>query len=117
MLTDYEAHHLPVWYFGGMEIDEIKKAILALPDAEIEPLFKWLQEYYDGPVWDRQLKADFAEFGPEKMAALLQSDMEQRGKEKHKAVLRLLNNLQFQSDADREQCLKDLGLVVDESLA
>ena len=71
MLTDYEAHHLPVWYFGGMEIDEIKKAILALPDAEIEPLFKWLQEYYDGPVWDRQLNADFAQLGHEGICRLM----------------------------------------------
>jgi DNA-directed RNA polymerase specialized sigma subunit len=101
---------------GRMEIEEIKQAILALPDAQIEPLFKWLQEYYDGPVWSRQLQADFAEFGAEEMKAMLQEGMEQRGKEKHRAVLRLLNNLEFRSDAHREECLKDLGIIVDESL-
>jgi hypothetical protein len=101
---------------GRMEIEEIKQAILALPDAQIEPLVKWLREYYDGPVWDRQMQADFAEFGAEEMKAMLEEGMEQRGKEKHRAVLRLLNNMQFKSDAEREQCLKDLGLIVDESL-
>lgn len=103
-------------YSGRMEIQEIKQAILALPDAEIEPLVKWLREYYDGQVWDRQLQNDFAEFGEEEMAALFKSDMEQRANGKRQAVLRLLNNLQFRSDADREQCLKDFEFVVGEAL-
>ena len=39
----------------NMTIEEIKEAILALPDSEIEPLYKWLGDYYDGEVWDRQI--------------------------------------------------------------
>ena len=87
-----------------MQVEEIKKAILALPDKEIGPLNNWLQDYYDGEVWDRQIKADIEALGEEKFVQVLQSGMAESG-EKNQAALRLLNNMQFKSDADREQCL------------
>jgi hypothetical protein len=49
-----------------MEIDEIKAAIKALPDEEIEPLLAWLREYYDGDVWDRLMEADIERLGVER---------------------------------------------------
>jgi hypothetical protein len=36
--------------------------------------------------------------------------------ESHRAALRLMNNMQFRSDADREQCLKDFSLLVGRAL-
>jgi hypothetical protein len=47
-----------------MKIDEIKSAITRLPDSEIQPLLEWLRDYYDGPVWDRQIEADVLALGP-----------------------------------------------------
>ena len=99
----------------GMQIEEIKTAILALPDKEIGPLHNWLQDYYDGEVWDRQIENDFKELGAEKFVQVLQSGMAQAS-EKRQAALRLMNNMQFRSDADREQCLNDFQLLIGESL-
>jgi len=48
-----------------MTLDDIKTEITKLPDAEIRPLLEWLSDYYDGPVWDRQIEADVARLGPE----------------------------------------------------
>ncbi len=98
-----------------MKTDDIERAIQALPDEEIKPLLDWLRDYYDGPVWERQIEADIERLGPDRFMAILQADMEQKG-ERHKAALRLLNNLQFRSQADRQQCLKDLSLLIGESL-
>ncbi len=33
-----------------MKMNDIKRAIQALPDKEIKPLLDWLRDYYDGPV-------------------------------------------------------------------
>ena len=44
-------------------ISEIKRAIKALPDSNLEPLLKWLRKHYDGPVWDRQMKSDAKRLG------------------------------------------------------
>ncbi len=98
-----------------MKTDDIERAIQALPDEEIKPLLDWLRDYYDGPVWERQIEADIERLGPDRFMAILKADMEQKG-ERHKAALRLLNNLQFRSQADRQQCLKDLSLIIGESL-
>jgi hypothetical protein len=98
-----------------MEIEEIKAAIKGLPDKEIKPLLTWLREYYDGDVWDREIVADIEEFGPERWEAALRQGMAEQG-EKHQAVLRLMNNMQFRSDADREECLKDFSLLIGEAL-
>jgi hypothetical protein len=76
-----------------MQIEEIKTAILALPDKEIGPLHNWLQDYYDGEVWDRQIENDFKELGAEKFVQVLQSGMPQAS-EKRQAALRLMNNMQ-----------------------
>ncbi len=98
-----------------MKTDDIERAIQALPDEEIKPLLDWLRDYYDGPVWERQIEADIERLGPDRFMAILQGDMEQKG-ERHNAALRLLNNLQFRSQADRQQCLKDLSLIIGGSL-
>lgn len=99
-----------------METEEIKKAILALSDSEIEPLYLWLKDYYDGDVWDRQMEADIERLGPEQWGAALREGMAQRADERQKAVLRLMNDMQFKSGADRDQCLKDFELVVGQAL-
>ena len=99
-----------------MDIAEIKAAIKTLPDAEIKPLLDWLRDYYDGDVWDRQIEADIEMLGPERWEAALRQGMA-GADERHQAVLRLLNNLQFRSDADREQCLQDFSLLVGKTLA
>lgn len=98
-----------------MQVEEIKKAIPALPDNEIGPLHNWLQDYYDGEVWDRQIAADIEELGEEKFIQALQEGMAQSG-EKHQAALRLMNNMQFRSDANREQCLNDFQPLIGEAL-
>ena len=100
----------------NMTIEEIKEAILALPDSEIEPLYKWLGDYYDGEVWDRQMAADIQRMGADAWAAALAAGMEGAHKEKHRAALRLMNNMQFKRAADRDKCIKDFELIVGEAL-
>ena len=77
----------------AMQIEEIKAVILALPNKEIGPLHNWLQDYYDGEVWDRQIENNFKELGAEKFVPVLQSGMAQAS-EKRQAALRLMNNMQ-----------------------
>jgi len=77
----------------AMQIEEIKAVILALPNKEIGPLHNWLQDYYDGEVWDRQIENDFKELGAETLVQVLQSGMAQAS-EKRQAALRLMNNMQ-----------------------
>ncbi len=98
-----------------MGVDDIKKAIQELPDKEIEPLLNWLREYYDGPVWDRQMEADIEEVGADRLFAALMAEPVQQD-DKHQAVLRLMNAMQFRSDADREQVMKDFALVMGQAL-
>lgn len=47
-----------------MTLDLIKAQIAALPDVEIRPLLEWMRDYYDGPVWDRQIDSDAVRLGP-----------------------------------------------------
>ncbi|MEI8292003.1 MAG: hypothetical protein WCH99_21235, partial [Verrucomicrobiota bacterium] len=41
----------------ALTLADIKRAIKALPDSNLEPLVKWLRKHYDGPVWNRQMKS------------------------------------------------------------
>jgi hypothetical protein len=100
---------------ASLQVEEIKKAILALPDKEIGPLRNWLEDYLNDEVWPREIAADIEEFGVEDWKRMLREGMAQSG-EKHQAVLRLMNTMQFRSDADRDQCLKDFQLIVGEAL-
>ncbi len=58
----------------GMTIEEIKKAILALPDQEVDPLFEWLQNHYNGIIWDREMEADIERLGLERWIEALTKD-------------------------------------------
>ena len=98
-----------------MQVDEIKEAIRSLDDGEIGPLLKWLQSYYDGEVWDRQIVADIERLGVEQWEATLRAGMAEAS-EKRQAALRLLNNLRFASSADRDQCLQDFQVILGDSL-
>jgi len=98
-----------------MHVDEIKQAIRSLPDDEIGPLLEWLQSYYDGEVWDRQIVADIERLGIEKWEATLRAGMAEAS-DGRQAALRLMNNLRFSSSADRDQCLKDFQTILGESL-
>jgi hypothetical protein len=98
-----------------MDVDEIKLAIRSLPDNEIGPLSEWLQSYYDGEVWDRQIIEDIETMGQEQWVAALQAGMAEAS-EKRQAALRLMNNLRFASSADRDQCLQDFQIILGEAL-
>jgi hypothetical protein len=98
-----------------MDVNEVKLAIRSLPDDEIGPLLEWLQSYYDGEVWDRQIVADIERLGVEQWEAALQAGMAEAG-EKRQAALRLMNNLRFASSADRDQCLQDFQIILGEAL-
>src|SRR5437867_327955 len=98
-----------------MNVEEIKTHIQTLPDDTIEGLLKWLKEYYDGEVWDRQMEADLERLGEDEFGRALAKGMEQAD-ERKKAALRLLNSMRFASAADRDQTLHDLELVLGQGL-
>lgn len=121
-----------------MKLKAIKKGILALPDKEIKPLVEWLRNYYDGPVWDRQIDADFGRLGAEecvrrltgeestthdpiKLAAYKQrlretSESMELAERRRLAALRLLNRIPFPNKAARTRMKKDFECVLGESL-
>jgi hypothetical protein len=99
-----------------MGIEDIKEEILALHFRQIGPLYMWLDDYLHKEIWPREMQADIEEMGEEQWAAALAAGMAQAG-EKRQAALRLMNSLQFKSDADREQCIHDFQLVIGEALA
>lgn len=123
-----------------MKLKEIKKGILALPDKQIKPLVEWLRNYYDGPVWDRQMDADIERLGPDEWERRLRGEVEdsstvspvleaahkQRVREaldqmteasrRRQAAIRLINRVQFPTKAARTRMLKDLECALGEPL-
>ena len=123
-----------------MTLKAIKKGILALPDKEIKPLVEWLRNYYDGPVWDRQMDADIERLGADEWERRLGGDIEntcpasplaeaawkeqirqagecmEEARRRRQAALRLLNRMHFPTKAARTRMLKDLECALGESL-
>ena len=123
-----------------MKLKTIKQGILALPDKEIKPLVEWLRNYYDGPVWDRQMDADIGRLGADEWERRLtdgtdistpasplavaahkervrqaQESMEE-ARRRSQAAPRLLNRMHFPTKAARTRMLKDLECALGESL-
>ena len=96
-------------------ITQIKEQILQLPDALVGELAAWLNSYYDGEVWDRQMAADLERLGDEEWERRLVAASEDDGG-RRAAILRLMNALEPTTDEKRDQYLQDLFLVVGESL-
>ena len=96
-------------------IDQIKEQILQLPDAVVGELTEWLNSYYDGEVWDRQMEADIEQMGGDEWERRLVAATEDDGGQRA-AILRLMNALEPTTDEKREQFLKDLFFVAGESL-
>ena len=123
-----------------MTLKAIKKGILALPDKEIKPLVEWLRNYYDGPVWDRQMDADIERLGPDEWQGRLggcpeksspasplavaawRKQVRQEGERmeqttrRRQAAIRLINRIPFPTKAARTRMLKDLECALGESL-
>lgn len=123
-----------------MKLKEIKKGILALPDKQIKPLVEWLRNYYDGPVWDRQMDADVKRLGadewerrltdgtdistpasPAEVAAYNEQlrqawERMEQARRRREAALRLINRIPFPSKAARTRMIKDFECVLGESL-
>ena len=94
---------------------QIKTLIQRLPDEEIGPLVEWLNTYYDGEVWDRQMAADIERLGEEEWIRRLSQPVEDDGG-RRAAILRLINSQEPTTDEKREQFLTDLFFVIGESL-
>lgn len=123
-----------------MKMKEIKKGILALPDKEIKPLVEWLRNYYDGPVWNREMEADVYRLGADEWERRLTDGMDistpassislaahQEGIRKaqerlelanrrRQAALRLINRIPFPTKAARTRMIKDFECMLGESL-
>ena len=123
-----------------MKLKAIKKGILALPDKEIKPLVEWLGNYYDGPVWNRQMDADIERLGADEWERRLTDGMDltipasplavaahreevrraqermEQARRRRLAALRLLNRMHFPTKAARTRMLKDFECVLGESL-
>ena len=123
-----------------MKLKEIKKGILALPDKQIKPLVEWLRNYYDGPVWDRQMDADVKRLGadewerrltdgtdistpasPAEVAAYNEQlrqawERMEQARRRREAALRLINRIPFPTKAARTRMIKDFECVLGESL-
>ncbi len=123
-----------------MKLKAIKKGILALPDKEIKPLVEWLRNYYDGPVWNREMEADVYRLGADEWERRLTDGMDistpasaislaahQQGireaqermelaNRRSQAALRLINRIPFPTKAARTRMIKDFECVLGESL-
>lgn len=123
-----------------MKLKAIKKGILALPDKQIKPLVEWLANYYDGPVWDRQMDADIERLGADEWERRLGGGMEkscpasplavaawrkqvrqegermEQATRRRQAAVRLINRIPFPTKAARTRMLKDLECALGESL-
>ena len=123
-----------------MKLKAIKKGILALPDKEIKPLVEWLRNYYDGPVWNREMEADVYRLGADEWERRLTDGMDistpassislaahQQGireaqerlelaTRRRQAALRLINRIPFPTKAARTRMIKDFECVLGESL-
>ncbi len=93
---------------------QIKAQILQLPDEEIGPLANWLNGYYNGEVWDRQMVADVERLGEEEFIRRLSREDEFAAQ--RAAVLRLMNSYEPTTEEKRQQFLTDLFLVVGEPM-
>lgn len=124
-----------------MKLKAIKKGILALPDKEIKPLVEWLRNYYDGPVWNREMEADVYRLGADEWERRLGGDMEEsspasplavaahkeglrqalermtQATRRRQAALRLINRIPFPTKAARTRMMKDFECVLGESLS
>ena len=94
---------------------QIKAQILQLPDAEIGPLAEWLNHYYDGDVWDRQMEADIDRLGPDEWERRLSSPPEDDGG-RRALILRLMNSIEPTTEEKRQQFLADLFLLIGEAM-
>ena len=94
---------------------QIQAQILQLPDSEIGPLVEWLNSYYDGEVWDRQMEADIRRLGGEEWERRLlgASDVDHG---RQAAILRLMNSLEPTTEEKRERFLADLSVVIGEPI-
>ena len=123
-----------------MKLQAIKQGILALPDKEIKPLVEWLRNYYDGPVWDRQMDADIERLGADEWERRLGGEIENtcpasplalaahkerlrealermtEASRRRQAAIRLINRMQFPTKAARTRMLKDLECALGEPL-
>ena len=96
-------------------ITQVKDQIQQLPDAVIGELVEWLNSYYDGEVWDRQMAADIERMGDEEWERRLVEATEDDGG-RRAAILRLMNALEPTTDEKRALFLKDLFFVVGDTL-
>ena len=123
-----------------MKLKAIKKGILALPDKEIKPLVEWLRNYYDGPVWNREMEADVYRLGADEWERRLTDGKEESSApssislaahqqgvreaqerlelatRRRQAALRLINRIPFPTKAARTRMIKDFECVLGESL-
>ena len=92
---------------------QIQAQILQLPDSEIGPLVEWLNSYYDGEVWDRQMESDIVRLGAEEWERrLLGASEPDDGRQA--AILRLMNSFEPTTQEKREQFRTDLSVVIGE---
>ena len=94
---------------------QIQAQIQQLPDSEIAPLLEWLNSYYDGEVWDRQMEADIVRLGGEEWERRLLGASEiDDGRQA--AILRLMNSFEPTTEEKRERFLADLSVVIGEPI-